>query len=207
MNPNIYVYKMVTDNGGAPCVWGGLLSLAICKPKIRGSAEKNDLVFGFGGKRYDEKLIYIAKITNKPETGEYYQKREYSRRPDCIYKNIRGRPVRKSRARYHNQSDERRRDVGIRFQRAYVVLSDNFRYFGRKGDDRYKRDYPMIRRLIEGLKRGHRVNHSPAVRKELLKLQKTIWARYRRMKLGSPTDSDPTKLCNSDTPSARVCGR
>lgn len=33
--PDIYVYKMVADNGGAPCVTGNLLSLAICKPKIK----------------------------------------------------------------------------------------------------------------------------------------------------------------------------
>ena len=31
---NIYVYKMVVDNGGAPCITGKLLSLAICKPEF-----------------------------------------------------------------------------------------------------------------------------------------------------------------------------
>ena len=38
--PNkIYVYKMTADTGGAPCVYQGILSLAICKPKIRRKAE------------------------------------------------------------------------------------------------------------------------------------------------------------------------
>jgi hypothetical protein len=50
--PDIYVYKMVVDNGGAPCVTRKLLSLAICKPKIRKSAERGSLIFGFGGKQY-----------------------------------------------------------------------------------------------------------------------------------------------------------
>ena len=57
MNPKIYVYKMVADNGGAPCVWRGLLSLAICKPEIRKGAQNGDLIFGFGGSHYNEKLV------------------------------------------------------------------------------------------------------------------------------------------------------
>ena len=29
--PNaIYFYKLTTDNGGAPCVYGSVLSLAVC---------------------------------------------------------------------------------------------------------------------------------------------------------------------------------
>ena len=31
--------------------------------------------FGFGGKHYTERLIYIAKITRTPNTGDYYQVR------------------------------------------------------------------------------------------------------------------------------------
>jgi hypothetical protein len=31
-------YKLTADNGGAPCVRYGLLSLAICKPMIRKTA-------------------------------------------------------------------------------------------------------------------------------------------------------------------------
>ncbi len=46
---DIYVYKMTADNGGAPCVHRRLLSLAICKPKIRKAANRGDLIFGFGG--------------------------------------------------------------------------------------------------------------------------------------------------------------
>jgi hypothetical protein len=63
--PDIYIYKMVADNGGAPCVAAGLLSLAICKPMIRKSAEKGSLIFGFGGKVYGERLLYIACVTQK----------------------------------------------------------------------------------------------------------------------------------------------
>ncbi len=49
--PDIYVYKMIADTGGAPCVTSDLLSLALCKPKIRQSAGVGALIFGFGGKK------------------------------------------------------------------------------------------------------------------------------------------------------------
>ncbi|MFM8479413.1 MAG: hypothetical protein ACKOEO_26795 [Planctomycetaceae bacterium] len=44
----VYVYKIVVDNGGAPCVHDRLLSLAICKPAIRRTAQAGDLIFAFG---------------------------------------------------------------------------------------------------------------------------------------------------------------
>ena len=84
--PNIYVYKIVADIGGAPCVKNNLLSLAICKPKIRKTAAKGSIVFGFGGKDYEERLIYIAKVTAKLQGDAYYRQRKYARRPDCIYR-------------------------------------------------------------------------------------------------------------------------
>lgn len=48
-SPRIYFYKLVADNGGAPCVENGLLSLAICKPMIRKTAKEGDLILGFAG--------------------------------------------------------------------------------------------------------------------------------------------------------------
>jgi hypothetical protein len=38
MQQRVYFYKLVVDDGGAPCVQNGLLSLAICKPQIRKTA-------------------------------------------------------------------------------------------------------------------------------------------------------------------------
>jgi hypothetical protein len=193
---------MVTDNGGAPCVWHGLLSLAICKPKIRSSASRGALIFGFGGKRYSERLLYIARVTNKPEIGDYYRKSQYARRPDCIYHSVRGQVTRKRNARYHNTSDQRKRDVGPRFESANVLLSDDFRYFGKAGSDDYKSKYPQIRKMVECLKRGHRVKHSLRLRQELVSLKADAWKR-KRMRLGPPSDSDLTRICNFESPS--VC--
>jgi hypothetical protein len=62
--PRQYLYKLTVDNGGAPCVQDGLLSLAICKPMIRSTARINDWLFGFAGKSLhpDQRLIFIARV-------------------------------------------------------------------------------------------------------------------------------------------------
>ncbi|MGH8255967.1 MAG: hypothetical protein ACRET0_07105 [Steroidobacteraceae bacterium] len=46
MTRRIYYYKVVVDCGGAPCVQRGVLSLAICKPRLRGRAVAGDIVLG-----------------------------------------------------------------------------------------------------------------------------------------------------------------
>ena len=201
--PDIYVYKVVADIGGAPSVSNNLLSLAICKPKIRKTAGKGSFIFGFGGKEYEERLIYVARVTARLEGDGYYRRREYARRPDCIYRVENGRPVRKASAKYHFDSDHRKKDVGFHFERAFVLLSKDFRYLGRKGTDDYKKRYPKIARLIEDLTQGHRRHHSVRLRKELMALKAEIWRKYSRMKVGLPTENDRSRPCNQDTPSTR----
>jgi hypothetical protein len=202
--PDIFIYKMVADSGGAPCVFRNLLSLAICKPKIRKSANKGALIFGFGGKDYEERLIYIARVTDKLEGRDYYQRRKYARRPDCIYRADGNSAVRKASARYHVTSDERKKDVGPHFENASVLLSKDFRYLGKRGTSDYKhqRKYEKLRMLIAGLKRGHRRYHSTPLRKELLRLKAEIWRKYRRMRVGMPSDDHYRRRCNTETATA-----
>ena len=69
-NPTIYFYKMTVDNGGAPYASEKLLSLAICKPMIRSTARERNWIFGFGGKNYGEKLVYVAIVTERLENGK-----------------------------------------------------------------------------------------------------------------------------------------
>ncbi len=77
----IYFYKLTADNGGAPCVEDGLLSLAICKPMIRSTAEPEDLIFGFAANspHRDNRLIYIARITEKVCNGDYYREKRFAK--------------------------------------------------------------------------------------------------------------------------------
>ena len=198
----MFVYKLVVDNGGAPCVFRNLLSLAICKPKIRKSAQKGSLIFGFGGKRYDERLIYIARVTDKLEGREYYQRRKYARRPDCVYRIEGDGAVRKASARYHAKSDERKKDVSFHFKNAFVLLSKDFRYLGKNGTSDYRRHHQELKKLIAGLKQGHRRHHSAPLRNELLALKDKIWRKYPRMRVGAPSDNDYHRPCNTECPSA-----
>src|SRR5690606_801010 len=98
---SIFIYKMVTDNGGAPCVHRGVLSLAICKPKIRKTAGTHDVIIGFGGRRLGNRLIYVARVTEKLCDGQYYRKSKYRKRPDCIYRDDQGHPKLVRGARFH----------------------------------------------------------------------------------------------------------
>ena len=201
MKPNLYVYKMTADNGGAPCVWEGLLSLAICKGEIRRMAEKGSIIFGFGSKKepYNEHLLYIAVVTQKLPPGEYYRNPCYEERPDCIYElGEDGMTAkRKKDAKYHTNSDERKRDVGIKFEKANVLVSDDFRYFGKKGTNDYKKEYPSIGTLIEDLKRGHRVNHEPKLRNDLQRLRR-ICGRIQNRTKGSQLLQTKAKDAISD---------
>lgn len=198
MQPKIYIYKMSTDNGGAPCIWKGLLSLAICKPVIRRVAKQGSIIFGFGSKekKYEERLLYIAEVTFKPATGEYYKDKKYRNRPDCIYERTPDGTARLKRsARYHTESDERIRDVGMSFEKADVLLSEDFRYFGKDGTDDYKRD-PIIEAAIVRLGRSFRVNHGEDLPVHLMELKTKSW-QIPQKKQVKPTSLDHTKLCNT----------
>jgi hypothetical protein len=203
--PRHFVYKMTTDNGGAPCADDGLLTLAICKPVIRSSADICDWIYGFGGERLEGRLIYIAEVNYKLENGFYYRRQKYAKRPDCIYrydvKN--GRFVRKGSAIYHEGTDNLKRDVGEHpdYRKANVLLSCDFRYLGNEGKTvaEMKGEYHGLRILLDNLKRGHRVNHDRALVEELKKLREEVWCKYRDIKkVGNPSHEDPSELCSCD---------
>jgi hypothetical protein len=192
--PRIYVYKMTTDNGGAPCVLDGLLSLAICKPEIRRMAKGKSIIFGFGAKKpeYDERLIYIAVVEEKLSKDEYYIDSRYTNRPDCIYQNKNGVAKRKGAAVFHPKPNALDHDVGKNFQKGHVLLSRDFRYFGKMKTD-YKQRYPKLEEFVRAMGRPYRVNDLPD---ELMSLKEEMWQKYpKRKKLGNPTASDRCQVC------------
>jgi hypothetical protein len=197
--PKIYVYKMTTDNGGAPCVWGGdLLSLAICKPQIRRGAKERSIIFGFGGKDYEERLLYIAVVTSKLINGDYYRDEAgYTNRSDCIYQfDGDGKTAkRKAKAIYH-KPDDLDHDVGKDFKRGHVLLSRDFRYFGKRGTYDYKNrpEYTLIKKLVEGMGRAYRVVEPGELYSQLLRLQGEEWGNPTKIQ-GSPTSPDRGKRC------------
>jgi hypothetical protein len=187
----VYVYKIVVDNGGAPCVHNMLLSLAICKPAIRRTAQAGDVIFAFGtnAEAPANRLVYIAEVTERVSEGLYYTREDCSLRPDCIYeRSPNGRLVRKTDARHHNQADVRPRDVGRypEYQNAVVLISADFRYFGGSGNADWKHNCPNLADLVENMSQGHRVDHPAKIYRELLSLKRVIWKKYRTMELGKP---------------------
>ena len=137
----IYVYKCVVDDGGAPCVDDGLLTLTICKPYVRRTARKGDLIFAFGSNRNEtppNRLVYIAEVSRRLPEGKYFEGDEYKRRQDFIYERLSdGRLERRKNARFHWLPQARISDLGDEpnYPKANALIADDFRYFGKSGND------------------------------------------------------------------------
>jgi hypothetical protein len=196
--PKMYFYKLTHDGGGAPCVEHGLLSLAICKPKIRVGAEPDDWIFGFTANSLDprNRLIYIARVTAKARNGEYFKSKKYGGRSDSIYAMRGGLFAWKRGAQYHGP-DDLTHDLGSPpdYPKAEVLLSNDFRYFGAIGTAEYKNHYPAIKKAFEGLGRGHRVHHDEPLRVELEELIDEAWRTTSRKVLGRPTTGHDKDAC------------
>ena len=188
----------MVDCGGAPCVYRNVLSLAICKPAIRSTCEEGDWLLGFGSKtRLQERLIYIAQITNKYSNGDYYREKRLKSRPDNIYRWTRNRRlVWEKGSLFHENGNIS--DIGVypEYKRANVLISSNFRYFGEEGTDYYKVRFSTLGNAIQKLKRGHRVRHSEALASDMSNLIKWAWKSYDKRKIGEPSDSDKSANCS-----------
>ena len=200
-SPRLYVYKLTADNGGAPCIKNGLLSLAICKPQVRRTAKPGDWIFGFGGKPLKGRLIYIARVTKCVKEGRYYTvDREdtynFKERADRIYRYENGEYKLRRGAKYHSDGNHVERDLGKDYSNAVTLLSDNFRYWGKRGKSDYRKRFGEVAEVLDRLTQGHRVNLSERVVSQLLALQRSQWEAYpNRMVLGSPSESDCSKPC------------
>lgn len=202
---NIYFYKLTSDDGGAPCVRDGLLSLAICKPMIRSSARPGDLIFGFAADSLhrDNRLIYIASVTDKANGADYYDGDRFEGRGDRIYRRSAGRFHWRRTALYHGPEDLAH-DLGEHpnYARAKVLLSTDYRYFGADGSDSYKDDYAQIKEAIEHLGRGHRVDLGAELSAQLLALKERLWRKTGKEDVGKPASAPRRGISHR----SRSCG-
>lgn len=193
--PRMYIYKLTTDNGGAPCVQDGLLSLAICKPIIRMTAQADDLIFGFAADSLypDNRLIYIARISKKVCNGAYYTENTFVHHDDCIYQWQGGYFRGRENTKYDTQKDRLIQELGKfpDYKRANVLLSCDFRYFGSSGNAEYKSRYSMIKYVVEHLSVGHRVNHSEQLQDQLVDLKQWVWKNAIYQIMGKPSSDPP----------------
>ena len=190
----MYFYKLTSDNGGAPCVQDNRLSLAICKPMICMKAKRDDFVFGFAANSLypDNRLIYIARISNVVCSGQYYKEQKFLNRGDCIYRWRGDHFERRRDAKYHDKEGNLVHDLGEypHYQRASVLLSDDFRYFGGGGSADYKSKYCLIKDAVERLGQGQRVNLPKELHDQLQELKEQVW-RTAPHKIMGRQSSDP----------------
>lgn len=171
----IYFYKMMVDNLCAPHVSDGMLSLALCKPAIRRGAEQGAYIFGFGAKGLGEgRLIYVAVVT-KIGLLDYYTR--HNERADAVYQCHGDTVTIKPDARYHSDGSYLKRDIGSApaYVNARVLLSTDFRYYGAKGLATHIDGCPELAKRLAALSQGHRIHHSPELRKELIELKEKLW--------------------------------
>lgn len=124
---NIYKYVITHDAGTAPCVDNELLSLCICKPVIRRTAQIGDWIIATAGKGLSQypKIIYAAKISDIISMHDYAQK--FSNRMDSIYHSDGGSLTHYGGAIHSTTENQLRDKRGLR-----CILSKEFWYFGRE---------------------------------------------------------------------------
>ncbi len=198
MSPRTYLYKLTSDRGGAPCAppprAGALplLTLSICKPAIRRTAQISDRIIGISSHALaatDEyplhAVIYAAILTGAVDAREYYAARSRFRsRPDCIYKFHRqnGTLTHTGRSALHADPAYEARDIGSYpfYRNGRTLLSDDFRYFGAAAVPLPPK-LSQLRQLSGSLGQGHRVfGAGDPAQTELDHLFARLWAMPSR---------------------------
>jgi len=81
---SVYVYPMTHDVGFAPNPFGGLCSLACCKPQIRESAKHGDWIVGLTGTKLAPPMrcVFAMIVTGETTFDDYWSNPDWrSRRP------------------------------------------------------------------------------------------------------------------------------
>src|SRR5579875_2627548 len=143
-----YLYKLTSDRGGAPCApppppgAERLLSLAICKPAIRRTAQPGDLILGLTSRILEQRdgypplsVIYAAVVGEVLDATAYYAPDSPHRhRPDCIYRYDAdtGVILHTGETGLHADPRHRRRDLGRDglYENARILLCREFTYLG-----------------------------------------------------------------------------
>ena len=165
-----YLYKLTSDRGGAPCAIDApepFLTLAICKPAIRRTAQPGDRILGITSHSLANRegyplnsVIYAAIVKDGVEARDYFSLGEFAHRPDCIYEfhQGNGRASHTGRSNLHSAEEHILKDLGTYpfYRNGRVLLCDDFRYFG-AGALRIPARLHLLCVASETLGQGHRV--------------------------------------------------
>lgn len=143
---------MTNDTGFAPNPFGGFMTLATCKPKIRKCKKIGDWIAGFTSRQLNnndvigkEKLVYLMQVTNKILFAEYWQGPEYEhrkpqldsnvileKRGDNIYAPTVDKPMTASDFKQIPNPNHSEKDQEKDLSGKYILISKRFYYFGSK---------------------------------------------------------------------------
>lgn len=169
-----YLYKLTSDRGGAPCASPPadgetpLLTLAICKPAIRRTAQPGDRILGITSHALAHAegyplcaVIYAAVVEQGIDARDYFQPAGlFTHRPDCIYEfhQQNGAAAHNGRSNLHRSEANLLKDLGRYplYRNGRVLLSHNFRYFGSEAFP-IPAHLHLIYTAAETLGQGHRV--------------------------------------------------
>jgi hypothetical protein len=196
----LFSYKMTHDTGFAPNPFGGLLSLATCKPKIRKHKLVGDWIAGFTSnslnkeKVGDEKLIYLMKVTGKITFQEFWSSKKFaSKKPninadkimdkigDNIYKPKNKNPKKITDYTQIKNVNHKEKHMKKDLSGEYVLLSDCFYYFGVNAVDLPKKIRPDVPKGQSA--HGTQTKNIQRCRELILFIQK----KYKKGIYGNPT--------------------
>jgi hypothetical protein len=139
-----YSYVVNRDYGFAPNPFGGVCTLATCKPDIRKHANNGDWIFGISSKKkgLGNNLIFCMKVTLRLTFNEYWNHPDFQfKKPvmngslkqmygDNIYHKENGIWIQEDS--HHSYEEGRVNDVNLRrdTKGENVLISDHFYYFG-----------------------------------------------------------------------------
>lgn len=155
----LYSYCLRYDDGAAPNPYWGICTLAICKPRIRRTANVGDWVVGLGSSRspigdISKCVVYAMKITKKLSMSEYdrfcqqhypdkipdWQSSDFKRKVgDCIYDFYDSNQLPNLRGSVHKEGN---RETDLKGEN--VLLSEHFFYFGDQPIWLEEKLYPII---------------------------------------------------------------
>nr|WP_314459530.1 hypothetical protein [uncultured Neisseria sp.] len=135
----IMSYIITHDYGFAPNPYGGFLTLATCKPKIRNSAKIGDILVGIGSSTgaYKNRLLYVAQVSDVVNMNEYFENPIYQvkkpsdenisrRRGDNIYYQENGTWIQLNNP-FHDEGN-----MSHDLNSTNVLICEDFWYFGSK---------------------------------------------------------------------------
>ena len=193
-----YLYKLTSDRGGAPCALepppgqDPMLTLAICKPAIRRTAQAGDRILGITSHSLAQSddyplgaVIYAAVVERGVEARDYFAEGStFMHRPDCIYQfhRLNGTVAHTGRSNLHKEEHHILKDLGRYpfYKNGRILVCSAFRYFGAAAV-RIPARLSLLTQAAESLGQGHRVyTETDPESREADALFKLLWKKPTR---------------------------